>query len=75
MSSLNVLRIYANCQLVVGHFVLLNTSVYWGLILCFTSNIFLLPWALKEKYWDVVAILGFFSVIEGTKLLELLGNK
>ncbi len=67
----NILRVYANCQLVVGHFVLLYVSLMWGLVLCFSSNLLLLPWAVKEKLWDVVAILSFFTVIEGGKLWEI----
>ena len=72
VSSQNLLRVYANCQLVVGHFVLLYVSMLWGLVLCFSSNMLLMPWAMKDRLWDVVAILSFFSVIEGGKLVEIL---
>ena len=66
------LRVFANAQLVAGHFVLLYVSLFWGLVLCFSSNLLLMPWAVKDKLWDVVAILSFFSVIEGAKLLSLM---
>ena len=72
MSSQNVLRVYANCMLVVGHFVLLYVSFFWGLIISFSSNLLLMPWAVKDRLWDVVVILSFFTVIEGGKLIEII---
>ena len=41
----------------------------WGLAVCLTANILLFPWAIKGKYWDVVIIAAFFSVLNGAKLL------
>ena len=71
MTPLTVLRYYGNAQVLVGHFVLLYVSMFWGLVLCFTANLLLMPWAVKYKFWDVVIILGFFGVIEGSKLMSL----
>ena len=65
---LTILRYYGNAQVLVGHFVLLYHSMFWGLILCFTANALLMPWAVRYKFWDVAVILGFFAVIEGSKL-------
>ena len=71
MNPLTVLRYYGNAQVLVGHFVLLNVSMFWGLSLCFTANALLMPWAIKCKLWDVAVILAFFAVIEGSKLVSL----
>ena len=65
------LRVYGHTQVVVGHFVLLYVSLTWGLVLCFTANLLVLPWAVRERLWDVVVIMCFFSVIEGSKLYSL----
>ena len=65
------LRVYGHTQLVIGHFILLYVSLLWGLVLCFSANLLILPWAIKEKLWDVVVIMMFFAAIEGGKLLEI----
>ena len=70
---LTTLRYYGNAQVLVGHFVLLNISMFWGLMLSFTANALLMPWAVKHKFWDVVIILMFFFVIEGSKLASMTG--
>lgn len=70
--ALIALRYYGNAQVVVGHFLLLYVSLFWGLVLAFSANLMLLPWAVKNKFWDVVVILCFFAVIEGSKLVSLL---
>ena len=66
------LRYYGNAQVVVGHFMLLYVSLFWGLVLAFSANLMLLPWSVRNRYYDVTVILCFFSVIEGTKLVSLL---
>ena len=38
MTPLTTLRYYGNAQVLVGHFVLLYFSMFWGLVLCFTAN-------------------------------------
>ena len=71
MTPLTGLRYFGNIQILVGHFVLLYISMFWGLILCFTGNVLLMPWAVKEKFWDVAVILSFFGVLEGAKLASM----
>ena len=68
----NFLRVYGHGQLVVGHFVLLYVSMFWGLVACFSANLLILPWAVKERLWDVVIIMCFFAAIEGSKLGSML---
>ena len=71
MKPLDLLRWVGNVSLVIGHFVMLYVSLSVGLLICFISNSMVLPWAVRDRLWDVVIILCFFSVIEGTKLLSL----
>lgn len=72
MRALDTLRWVGNICLVIGHFVLLYVSLPVGLFVCFVSNGMILPWAVRDRLWDVVIILCFFSVIEGSKLVSLL---
>lgn len=74
MRSLDSLRWIGNISLVVGHFVLLYVSMTVGLAICFISNGMILPWAMRDRLWDVVIILCFFGVIEGTKLYSLVAG-
>ena len=69
--SFTILRWYGHAQIVVGHFVLLHVSMLWGLSLCVMANLLIFPWAIKERLWDVVIIMCFFTVIEGTKLASM----
>ena len=71
MRMFNFLRIYGHGQIVVGHFVLLYVSMLWGLVLCVMANLLIFPWAIRERLWDVVVIMCFFTVIEGTKLASM----
>ena len=66
---LTALRYIGNTLVVVGYFVLLYLSTLWGLAVCFVANVMLFPWAIKGKYWDVVVLASFFSVLNGSKLL------
>jgi hypothetical protein len=74
MKSLDALRWVGNISLVIGHFVLLYVSLSVGLAICFISNAMILPWAVRDKLWDVVIILCFFGVIEGSKLYSLIAG-
>ena len=72
MKAYNVFRWIGNVSLLVGHFILIYVSVPVGLVICLSSNLMVMPWSYEEKYWDVLVLLSFFSVIEGTKLLSYL---
>ena len=71
---LTTLRYIGNALVILGYFVLLYIDFKWGLAVCLTANVLLFPWALKGKYWDVVVIAAFFSVLNGSKLLMELIN-
>jgi len=71
---LTTLRYIGNALVILGYFVLLYIDLKWGLAVCLTANVLLFPWALKGKYWDVVIIAAFFSVLNGSKLLMELIN-
>ena len=73
-TGLTTLRYFGNALVIIGYFVLLYIDMNWGLAVCFTANVLLFPWAIKGKYWDVVIIAAFFSVLNGSKLVMELMN-
>jgi len=73
-TGLTTLRYLGNALVIIGYFVLLYINMVWGLAICFTANVLLFPWAVKGKYWDVVIIATFFSVLNGSKLVMELMN-
>ena len=73
-TGLTTLRYLGNAMVIIGYFVLLYIDMNWGLAVCFTANVLLFAWAIKGKYWDVVIIAAFFSVLNGSKLVMELMN-
>lgn len=65
------LRILGTVLLILGYFVLLYHSVYWGCVIRLFGNIVMIPFAVKIKTWDIVFLESFFSVIDISKIIEL----
>lgn len=42
-----------------------------GLTIKFLAGFLTIPFSIKLRLWDVLILTGFFSVIEGTKLVDL----
>jgi hypothetical protein len=40
------------------------------LVKCF-GNAFVVPFAIKYKFWDILVLCGFYAAIEIPKLLQL----
>jgi hypothetical protein len=60
---LTYLRILGNIALVVGQFVLLFLDRKVGLLILITGSTLSLPFFVKKKQWDVVAV-----IVVGTTL-------
>ncbi len=67
----NALRITGSALLIVGYFVMLNANMFWGVSLRLIANAISLPWAMKNKMWDFVTLLGFFMTIELHKFVQM----
>ena len=67
------LRLIGNGLLITGHIILLNVNPIAGILIKFCAFIFTLPYFVKMKLWDVVALSLVFSTIEMVKLWSLLG--
>ena len=68
---INALRITGSALLIVGYFVMLNANMFWGVSLRLIANAISLPWAMKNKMWDFVTLLGFFMTIELHKFVQM----
>jgi hypothetical protein len=64
-------RYLGNILLVTGYFILLYFDMRFGLILKTIGGALCIPFAIKNKLWDVVFICSFFGVIEIAKIIQL----
>jgi len=57
------LRIASNIGLIIGQIVLLFASRDVGLAVIICSSLLSLPYFLKERMWDVMALICFMMVV------------
>jgi hypothetical protein len=67
----NSLRILGSVLLVVGYFLVLYVDMRIGCTFRLVGNLAMLPFAVKIRAWDVVALEAFFSFIDLSKIIEL----
>jgi hypothetical protein len=67
----NQLRILGSVCLIVGYFLILYVSVYWGCWVRLIGNLAMLPFAIKIRTWDIVGLEAFFSAIDASKIIQL----
>lgn len=65
----SILRIIGSLMAVYGYYEVLFHTVWVGVLISLAGNIISLPWFIRTKCWDVVALLALISSIELTKLL------
>lgn len=65
------MRYVGSGLLIAGYFTILYISVSTGVIMTLVSDAICLPYALRRRYWDIVLIIGLFSVINVTRLMTL----
>jgi hypothetical protein len=62
-------RIISSVLVVVAYWVTLYYNVRYGAIINLISNSLALPYMIRQKYWDVVALLTFLIIIGLPKIL------
>ena len=67
----NRMRIMGSICLIVGYFLVLYVSVYWGCWIRLIGNLAMMPFAIKIKTWDIVGLEAFFSTIDISKIIQL----
>jgi len=65
------LRYMGNTLAIVGYFTLLWGDTQTGLLIKLLSSSMVIPFALKLRLWDVLALLLIFGSLDVTKLLQL----
>lgn len=65
------LRWMGNLLIIVGYSILLHYNLKFGLSLKFIGGILVIPSFIQLKMWDALFIVSFFTIIEGSKLLQL----
>ena len=48
----------------VGYIVLLNFDVLTGVAIRLTANALVLPWAIRSKMWDFLALVSFLMSVD-----------
>ena len=71
MKNTDVLRYIGNILLLSGYFVLLWGDPKVGLLVKCVGNAFVIPFAIKYKFWDILILCGFYAAIEVPKLIQL----
>lgn len=66
------MRRAGNIMIPLGYVILLNFDLLTGVIIRLVANLIILPWGIKVKMWDFVALLSFLMAIELHKLITLL---
>ena len=66
------LRRLGNIGIPAGYIILLNVDVFTGVLIRIAANACIMPWAIKSKLWDFLALLGFLMSIELHKLITML---
>ena len=71
MSKSDLLRWIGNILLIVGYQIMLWGDFKYGLLIKLIGGILTIPFAIKLKLWDVVALCAFFTVNEVAKVIHL----
>jgi hypothetical protein len=71
MKNTDVMRYVGNILLLSGYFVLLWGDPKVGLLVKCIGNGFVIPFAIKYKFWDILILCGFYAAIEVPKLIQL----
>lgn len=72
MKNTSLLRYTGNALLVLGHFILLWGNLETALIIKIIGGLLVLPFAIKFRLWDVVALEMLFGGMDVTRLTQAL---
>lgn len=64
------MRIVGSITVIAAYFVVLHVNVLAGVIMNVIADTISIPYFVKTKSWDIVAMLGFLLAISFSKLLS-----
>ena len=56
-------RRVGNLSILTGYIILLNFDVFTGVIVRLIANLLVLPWAIRSRMWDFLALVGFLMSV------------
>jgi hypothetical protein len=71
IKNTDVMRYIGNILLLLGYFVLLWGDPKTGLLVKCIGNVFVIPFAIKYKFWDILVLCAFYGAIEIPKFIQL----
>ena len=69
MNILEKMRVVGTCCEVGGYFIQLHVNTALGVLIFMIAQILFLPYFIKTKAYDYVALLSIMAIISGSKLL------
>ena len=69
MTVLEKMRVVGTCCEIGGYFIQLHVNTVLGVFIFMMAQILFLPYFIKTKAYDYVALLSIMSIISLTKLL------
>ena len=70
MKTLTRMRIMGSITVIAAYFVVLHVNLTAGVVMNVIANTISIPYFVKTKSWDIVAMLGFLLAISFSKLLS-----
>ena len=64
------LRVLGSLLVVTAYAVIVNIDVTTGVGLSLTGDLLALPYFIRTRAWDVVAMIGFLSLVSISKLSQ-----
>ena len=64
-------RWFGSGLLILSHFIILYLSVPVGVSVMLFSDFICLPYAIRKGYWDIVAVISIYTIINVVRLLTL----
>jgi hypothetical protein len=64
-------RWVGSAMLILSHFVIVYFSIPVGVSIMLASDTICLPYAIRKGYWDIVAVITLYTIINISRLLTL----
>ena len=64
------LRVLGSLLVVFAYYVIVHIDVTVGVVLSLTGDLLALPFFIRTRAWDVVAMIGFLSLVSISKLAQ-----
>jgi predicted signal transduction protein with EAL and GGDEF domain len=70
MKTLTAMRVIGSITVIAAYFVVLHVNLTAGVVMNVIADTISIPYFVKTKSWDIVAMLGFLLAISFSKLLS-----